>query len=245
MEMMQMKFKFRVCCSFLAFLFIGASAGAVTYSWSYEHPKVASGDFHIRTACLMPVQGKLSKSGMKGSEGLSKESDAWSESLQNVVETHLKQSGIQLLSASDVLQSGASEDELRQVLLGVQSKYDEVSAQVNRKPKDIGKSRFTLGDSVALLPCAAKSDVLVFVEGEGQVLTGGKKAMGMLIGGASSSSAALILTMADAKTGELLAFVRLANAEKFLTDSEKAYGKGLDKQFKKMRIDLTADRTGK
>ena len=48
-------------------------------------------------------------------------------------------------------------------------KYDDVAAKLNRKPKDIGKSRFTLGDQVALFPCSAKSDVLVFVQGEGQV----------------------------------------------------------------------------
>jgi hypothetical protein len=96
--------------------------------------------------------------------------------------------------------------------------------------------RFTLGDEVALLPCDAKADVLVFVEGTGQVLTGGKKTMGVLIGGAKASTAHLSLAMADAKTGEILAFVRMNNAEKFVQDSEKAYGKALDKQFRKMKI---------
>jgi hypothetical protein len=190
---------------------------------------------------MMPAQGKLSKVGMKGGEGMTKESDNWSSSLQSVVERHLQDAGVLVHPALSALSSGASDDELRQILLQLQEKYDGIAAQINRKPKDIGKSRFTLGDDVALLPCSAKSDVLVFVEGEGQVLTGGKKTMGVIFGGATASTAALILTMADAKTGEILAYVRMANAEQFLSDSEKAYGSALDKQFKKMRIGTTAD----
>ena len=217
-------------------------ARATTGSWSYEHPKVKSGEFAIHSACMIPAEGKLSKQGVKGREGMTKQSDDWSTNLENVVEAHLKTAGVSLMPAMSVSESGASDDELRQVVLQIHQKYDEVAGKLNSKPKDIGKSRYPLGDQVALLPCAAKSDVLVFVEGEGQVVTGGKKAMGMLIGGASNSSATLILTMADAKTGEILTFARLVNingvggGEKFMDDTEKAYGKALDKQLSKMKI---------
>jgi len=217
-------------------------ARAATGSWSYEHPKVKSGEFAIRTACMIPAEGKLSKLGVKGREGMAKESDDWSTNLQNVVEAHLKSAGVSLMPAISAAESGASDDEVRQVVLGIQQKYDEVSAKLNSKPKDIGKSRYTLGDQVALLPCAAKSDVLVFVEGEGEVLTGGKKTMSMFIGGAANSNATLILTMADAKTGEILTFARLVNingvagGQKFMDDTEKAYGKALDKQLGKMKV---------
>ena len=218
------------------------SAHATTASWSYEHPKVKSGEFVIQSACMIPAEGKLTKQGVKGREGMAKQSDDWSTNLQNMVEAHLKSAGVSLMPAMSTGESGASDDELRQVVLQIHDKYDEIAAKMNSKPKDIGKSRYTLGDQVALLPCAAKSDVLVFVEGEGQVLTGGKKAMGMLIGGAANSGATLILTMADAKTGEILTFARLVNinsfggAEQFMDDTEKAYGKALDKQLSKLRI---------
>ena len=217
-------------------------ARATTASWSYEHPKVKSGEFAIRSACMIPAEGKLTRQGVKGNEGMAKQSDDWSANLQNVVEAHLKAAGVSLMPAASAGESGASDDELRQVVLQIHQKYDELAAKLNSKPKDIGKSRYTLGDQVALLPCAAKSDVLVFVEGEGQVLTGGKKAMGMLIGGASNSGATLILTMADAKTGEILTFARLVNinsltgGEKFMDETEKAYGKALDKQLSKMKV---------
>ena len=219
-------------------------ARATTGSWSYEHPKVKSGEFAIRSACMMPAEGKLTKQGVKGQEGMAKQSDDWSTGLQNVVEAHLKSVGVSLTPAMSAGASGASDDELRQVVLQIQQKYSEVSAKLNIKPKDIGKSRYTLGDQVALLPCAAKSDVLVFVEGEGQVLTGGKKTMGLLFGGAAYSGATLILTMADAKTGEILTFARLVNltglgsGEQFMNDTDKAYGKALDKQLSKMKIGI-------
>ncbi len=96
-------------------------------------------------------------------------------------------------------------------------------------------------------PCAAKSYVLVFVQGEGQVTSGEKKAMGMLAGGRSNVSyATLVLTMADAKTGEILAFARLSNAEsfgdKFVDQTECVYGKALDKQFSRPRIGMYLDK---
>jgi hypothetical protein len=222
------------------------SAPAITPSWSYEHPRIASGEFPIRSACMMPAQGRLSKQGVKGAEGMAKQSDEWSTSLQNLVEAHLKTAGIELTPAMSAGSSSASDTELQQVILEIQKKYEEISGKLNRKPKDIAKSRYTLGDQVGLLPCAAKADVLVFVEGEGEILTGGKKAMGWMIGGSAASEATLILTMADAKTGEIIAFARMSNAEtagqKFVDDTEKIYGKALDKQFTKLKIGLHSEK---
>ena len=217
-------------------------ATAVTLSRAFESPRVTSGDFQIRTACMMPAEGRLRKLGMKGTEGMTKESDAWSTTLQTVVESHLKLAGVQVVSATGASDATASEDELRQLMLRLQEKYDGISAKIEKKPKDIAKSRFTVGDEVALLPCTAKADVLVFAEGNGQVLTGGKAAFGILVAGPSSSMAHLALAMVDAKSGEVMAFVRMDNNGKFVSDSEKAYGKALDKQFKKMRIGTTADK---
>jgi len=238
---------------FHSFLVVAAAAAfctaaqANTPSWSYEHPKVVSGELPIRTVCMMPAEGKLSRTTMKGGEGMSKESDEWTATLQSMVEVHLKNAGAEILHASDVLASGASDDEIRQVIMQVNQKYVDVSTQLDKHPKDIGKSRYTIGDDAALLPCSAKADVIVFVEGEGQVTSGGKKAMGVFVGGKGNTSyATLILTMADAKTGEILVFSRLSNAEsfgeKFVDQTESVYGKALDKQFERLRIGRYADK---
>jgi curli biogenesis system outer membrane secretion channel CsgG len=240
--------RFRIPAVIAAFAFLAAAESfAFTPSWSYENSKVTSGEFPIHVACVMPSEGKLSRASMKGGEGMSKESDEWTSKLDEMVQTHLRSAGVQLLQASDPLASGASDDEIKQVILQVHQKYQEVSTQLNKKPKDIGKARFSLGDETALLPCSAKADVLVFVVGDGQVTSGGRKAMGMLVGGPGNTSyATLVLTMVDAKTGEVLAFARLSNAEsfgeKFVDQTEDVYGKALDKQLAKLRIGQYLDK---
>ncbi len=227
--------------------FLTVNARATTPSWSYESPKVTSGEFQIRNVCMMPVEGKLSKVTMKGGQGMSNESDTWTAALESMVEAHFKTASVQIVQATDAMASGASDEEIRQVIVQLNQKYEDVANQLNKHPKDIKKSRFTLGDDAALLPCSAKSDVIVFVQGEGQVTSGGKKAMGMLVGGRGNvSEATLVLTMADAKTGEILAFARLSNAEsfgdKFVDQTESVYGKALDKQFERLRIGMYLDK---
>ena len=122
-------------------IFACAESRAITAGRSYESPKLMSGEFHIRSACMMPAEGKLVKLGMKGGEGMTRESDTWSGTLQTVVEDHLKGAGVQTLSAADRLESGASDDELRQVLLQIQDKYQSEATQIDRHPKDLRKVR--------------------------------------------------------------------------------------------------------
>ncbi len=242
-----MQLKTRILAALIAAGFLASCASATTPSWSYENRKVTSGEFPIRTACMMPVEGKLSKVTMKGGAGMSKESDTWTTTLENMVEAHLKTAGVQIFQANEALASGASDDEIQQVILQLNQKYGDIAKTLNKRPKDIGKSRYTIGDEAALLPCAAKADVLVFVEGEGQVTSGGKKAMGMLVTTQGNTSyATLILTMADAKTGEIIAFSRMSNAEsfgeKFVDKTEEVYGKALNKQFERLRIGMYIDK---
>ena len=242
-----MSLKRRIVAVACATQLLVSNAMAITPSWSYESAKVTSGEFPIRNVCMMPAEGKLSRATMKGGEGMSQESDNWTAGLEAMVETHFKTAGVQITQATDALGGSASDAEIRQVILELNQKYQDMAKQLNKHPKDIKKSRFTIGDSAALLPCSAKADVLVFVEGEGQVTSGGKKAMGMLIGGKGNTSyATLVLTMADAKSGEVLAFARLSNAEsfgeKFVDQTDSVYGKALDKQFTKLRIGTYLDR---
>ena len=58
-------------------------SSAITPGWSYMHPKLSDGEVQIHNACVMPAEGKLHKLGMKGGEGMSKESEAWSAALQS------------------------------------------------------------------------------------------------------------------------------------------------------------------
>ena len=231
-----MKSAYRIYAAIVVALIFSVGAFAGTWSWSFENRKVGTGEIPIRTACMMPARGTLSKLGMKGGEGMSTESEEWTTQLQNIVESHLKLAGIELVSAVSNSDGGASDAELNQLLVRLRGRYDAIDDQMQRKPKDVAQSRFTLGDEVALLPCNAHADVLVFIQGAGTVLTGGKKAMGLLGVGARDSEAILFVAMADAKTGEIVGLVKILNDETFVNNSDKAYGKHLDKQFRKMKI---------
>ena len=126
-------------------------------------------------------------------------------------------------------------------MLQLQQKYDSVAAQLHSKPKEVKKGRYTLGDSVALLPCSAQADALVFIHAHGSILTGGKKVFGALVAGPSRSTAELWITFVDAKSGEALAFTRLISVgDKFQSDPEGAYRKGLTKELGKMRVGVVA-----
>jgi hypothetical protein len=222
---------------------LGASiSSAATSGWSYMHPKLSDGEVEIQNACVMPAEGKLSKVGMKGQEGMSKESEAWSAALQTVVELHLKGAGVQVLPSGMSPEDLEKDPELQQVVLKLQEKYNSILAQIDKHPKDTRKARFSVGDEVTLLPCAAKADTLVYVNGHGRVLTGGKKAFGILVAGPSASTAFLELSLVDAKSGDVLAYLRLLNNGKFVDDSEKAYGSRLDKLFKRMKIGSTGQK---
>jgi hypothetical protein len=221
----------------LLLLFAAGSSLAATFSNSYTSSKLSSGQLTVANVCVLPAQGQLNRVGMKGKEGMSQESDAWGMQLQSVVENHLKEIGAKITSKGMSSSELESNDQLRQIVLQVQQKFDNVATQMNRKPKDIKKERYTLGDEVALLPCSADSDALAFVEGTGSVLTGGKKAFGMLVAGASHSDASLKVTFVDAKSGDVLAYTFLYNNNgKFEQDPEAAYGKRLGKEFQRIGI---------
>jgi hypothetical protein len=212
---------------------------ASTQGWDYMQPKLADGEVEIRSACVMPAEGKLSKLGMKGHEDMSKESEDWSSALQMVVESHLQRAGVQITPSGMLPEDLEKNPELQQTVTKLQDKYDSVSTQLDQHPKDTRKARFTVGDEVALLPCTAKADTLIYVQGQGQVLTGGKKAFGILVAGPRSSTAFLKLALVDSKSGDILAYLLLLNSGQFENDSEKAYGQRLDKMFKQMKIGST------
>ncbi|MGA2907661.1 MAG: hypothetical protein ABSE36_08180 [Terracidiphilus sp.] len=192
-----------------------------------EH-KVFSGKPPIRTACLMPPEADLVKLGVKTSEKMPKESDDWSRALKVLVWTHLSADGIAIGSATDALSSGASYPDIQQAIQQIQQKYDALSGTLYKKPKEIEKGAYTLDDQVAMLPCAANSDVLVFVQGAGAVPTPGRQAMGALGGSILTEGAVVYVTFADAKTGEIMAMIRFHNVGDFLTDEEGEFATPLD-----------------
>lgn len=212
-----------------------AAAPLLRHTSSFTQHKVSSRKFPIHSACMMPPQGRLTRIGMKGAEGMSKESEAWAATLETLVESHLKSDGIAINSATDPLSSGASNEEIRGVVSQVQEKLASVLPLVNKKPGKIGKSAYTLGDQVGMLPCSENSDVLIFVQGVGQVLTDSRAAMTFLAGG-PAEDAFVLVTMADAKTGEILGLIQLYPGDGFPENTEYAFGSRLERELWTMNI---------
>jgi hypothetical protein len=202
---------------------------------AYTQRKVSSGKFPIHSACMMPPQGHLTRIGVKGAEGMTKESEAWAGSLEALVESRLKSDGLAIHSATDPLSTGASQDEIGLVVSQLQEKLGSLTPLINKKPGRIAKSAYTLGDQVGTLPCSENSDILVFVQGEGQVLTAGRSLMGLAVGG-PAEGATVFVTTADAKTGEIVGLIKTYPGAGFLENAELEFGQQLDCPLSIMNI---------
>jgi len=225
----------RIFRAFTLAIFASPSASFAHASSFYVQRKVESRQFPIRSACFMPPQAQLTKLGMKSAEQMVKESNDWAAALQLLVASHLNSDGIAINAAADPLSSGASDVEIQQVISQIQQKYGAISPLMDKKPGEIAKSAYTLGDQVAMLPCSATSDVLVFVTASGTAATESREAVSGLIGG-PTSGAIFIVSMADAKTGEILGLIRIRLVGDFLSSAQDAFGQPLDDNLADMNI---------
>ena len=205
----------------------------ITSFWAQR--KIVSGKFPIHSACMMPPQAQLNRIGMKGAEGMNKESDNWATALETLVESQLQFDSIQVGSATDPLSSGASNAEIRSVISQIQEKFSSVSPLMRKKPGGVSKSAYTLGDQVGMLPCSENSDILVFVQGVGQLVTASRSSMSLLVGG-PTEDAVLFVTFADAKTGEILGFIQVYPSDASLLQVQDAFGPKLLQQFVDMNV---------
>jgi hypothetical protein len=183
----------------------------------------------------MPAQVTLTRVGMKGAEPMMDESRQTEQDLSAVVISVLQDLGYKVnheALGADVL---AKDSDLHYAVDDLQKKFDEQLKLMNRKSKDVRKGRFTLGDEVTKLPAGEGVDALLFLRAEGQVLTGGKKAFGILVAGAKFDTAFMKFGVVDAKTGDVLYFAHPVALRNLAKDSEKTSGvvKGSFKNFAK------------
>lgn len=220
----------------LASVWLALSSASTLHAATWAQKSVKSGKLPIRNACIMPVEAGITKIGVRTSESLTTESDAWAAALQGLLETQFKSMGIAATSATNPLSSGASAQDIREAVQQIQQKFDALSQVMNKKPKEIAKNAYTLGDQVAMLPCAATSDVLVFIRGAGAMPTPGRQTMAFAGGVAVWEGALVNITLADAKSGQILAMMRFRNTDDFLTyekgkyvlaDEQEAFGNPL------------------
>lgn len=222
----------------IAVLFCVASPG-----WSeitmqiFSNPK--SGP--IWNVCVTPADTQLRRIGMKGGESLSKESGEWAERLDAAVKHAIVEAGAKV--AGDLSPGRLQRDEeVRQAVVRLRQKYESLAKQLLKKPGGVKKGRYTLGDEIALLPCAGRADAIAFVDGQGVSSTAGRKAFNILVGGVpgmflTQARYDIWVTLAEARGGLVVGFVHgVASNGKTETDPEGAVSQALAGELQKAHV---------
>lgn len=202
----------RILISALA-LYVGcalSSEAAINRSVKTKHDSRTAA---ISRVCLVSLDAQIQRLGMKGLEPLLPESEVWAGKLHEMLTHSVTGAGWTITGDLTEKDSNTSE-QMRQTALRVRQKYDSIAVQLNRKPGKVEKGRYTLTDEVALLPCSAEADSLIFMDAAATLQTGSRKAFSFVIGGAAGilmaqSGYRIWIALVDAKTGEVTAFTRI------------------------------------
>jgi hypothetical protein len=186
-----------------------------------ENPDLKSGKKAIRTAIILPVQASVMKVGMKGGEAAIEEGRYVETHLPELVAQALQSTGCQVLDQA--LSDQAMQDvKLRNSVITLQNDFNTLEPHLRRKPKDVTKERFTIGDEVLNLGPGASADALIFVRAQGALNTGGKKAFALLVGGGGGVDYLFVeLAMVDSQTGEVLYYNRIGEGGNFISEPER------------------------
>jgi len=188
-------------------LIFPAIASAQGSERSYFHPKLRDKDLILSKLVLLPPGVEVTKEGVKGNEGMGKESEDAARNFSIEVTAALSAKGASVTTpfTEEALNGN---DELRSAVADVQRQFDEVATKVFTKKKDVAKGRFTVGDGVAVLNTKGDADAFVVVRAAGTKETGTKKFMKRgLIGLAATHGKVLYrsrVAIIDAKSGDIL-----------------------------------------
>jgi hypothetical protein len=194
------------------FMTLGSKSGAIGLLWlvgsasgaDFIHPRLK--EISIKSVLLLPPIVEMTKTGVKGKEGMGKEADEANTQMSSGVSAALAARGFTVDSPFSEAALQAN-DELKYAVADVQRRFDDIAIQLYKKHKDVRKGRFTLGDSVAVLNTKGTADALVIVRATGLKETKGKAFMtGGLLGMALSGNATFQsrVALVDAKNGDIL-----------------------------------------
>jgi hypothetical protein len=205
----------------------------------FLHPKISKKETTIRNVVILPAKVNVVRDSMKGPEGMAKESDELSARSEKILAEVLeKQKHVKTLNTSSAA-SGDGEAQQRYSVADFQTKFDELLPRIMKKRSDVKKARFTMGDEVLNLNLDKSVDAIVFIRGQGQKSSGGKKTFNVLTSGVLGAMAGQYLKMQigviDAHTGEVL----LYTDPMFMGDPSTAVDRlrsALEKGFKKLPV---------
>lgn len=188
------------------FLLVGLAAAPYVVAKDYLHPKLKAKEVSIRKILLLPADVDIAKHGVKGTEGMGKESEEAEAAFARSAAAALTKIGFSV-EAPFTEEALREHDELRYAVSDVQKKFDAIAPQLFKKRKDLTKGRFSIGDSVANLNTKGDADALLIVRALGSKQTKGKAFMtGGLAGMAMSGTPTLRsrVALVDCRSGDIL-----------------------------------------
>jgi hypothetical protein len=214
------------------FVFATAMLSAQSTPAQFLHPKVSAKQTTIRKVVIMPAKVDVVRDSMKGPEGMGAESEDLSARIARLVTAALAGKNVTAL-ATPGSESGEVAAEQKYSFADIQSRYDDLLPKIAKKRKDVKKGRFTMGDEVLNLNLDKSADAIVFIRGQGQKLTSGKKAFVVLVGGAPAYLK-LSIGIIDAHSGEVLLYTDPLYVGDPTTAKDQSLLKQIDKSLKKL-----------
>jgi hypothetical protein len=202
-------------------------AGVISVQAQFLHPKVQSKETTIRKIVILPVKVNIVRDSMKGPEGMAAESDELSQRVEEkIAEVLSKDKNVTTVPRS------TEDDSQKMAVADFQTKFDDLLPKIMKKRSDVKKGRFSMGDEVLNLNLSQTADAIVFVRGEGQKLTGGKKAFRVFVAG-MPAYLKLFIGVVDTKNGEVLLYTDPMLVGDPTTAVDRLR-KSLEKGFKKL-----------
>lgn len=198
----------------------------------FLHPKISSKQSTIRNVVILPAKVSVVRDSMKGPEGMAAESEDLSARVEKMLgEVLAAQKHVTTLSGP-VASSAEGDAQQKYTVADIQAKFDDLLPKVMKKRSDVKKGRFSMGDEVLNLNLDKSADAIVFIRGQGQKLTSGKKTFVILVGG-MPAYLKLMIGIVDARNGEVLLYTDPILVGDPTTAVDRLR-KALEKSFKKL-----------
>ncbi len=224
------RFKKRLACSVIFVAAIAAMAPLAARA-QVMNAKVTGKETGIRNVVILPAKVDIVRNTMKGPEGMAAESEELSAQVERTVaEVLATQKKITTLSTPATTSDGGAQ--AKYTVADLQAKFDDLLPKIMKKRNDVKEDRFTMGDEVLNLNLDKRADAIVFIRGQGQKLSSGKKTFTILVGGVPAYLR-LQITVVDAHSGDVLLYTDPVFVGDPTAVSDKLR-KALEKGFKKL-----------
>jgi len=218
--------------TFAGFVALVAVMSPVVVRAQFLHPKISSKQSTIRNVVILPAKVSVVRDSMKGPEGMAAESEDLSARVEKTVAEVLANQKHVTTVSGPASSSGEGDAQQKYTVADVQAKFDDLLPKVMKKRSDVKKGRFSMGDEVLNLNLHNTADAIIFIRGQGQKLTSGKKAFTVLVGG-MPAYLKLMIGVVDARNGEVLLYTDPILVGDPTTAVDRLR-KALEKGFKKL-----------